>query len=303
MKEYVVVGHNVLTKELFRNVLRPNENIFFKPNGGLWSCEYTPLYISPWYRYLISNPDLLEYKDIHKASIFTLKDKAKILTIEDTKKLEEETKKYPSYFHMLNYAYEEEKKDSINYELLSKDYDGLYVDYDKLSFDDYNGIFRGWSVNTLLLFNLDVVDKYKSIDIDFLMPDNYFYPKFTKVKEASIKEESIEHKILHNYMNMIFNELLTTKNDFIDYHDYYTFLITCLNKTIKVTMQNHLNFATEIKTSLENMGIHTSEYIIIRNIGLNILSEYLKNNVQIEQTMPKTKIRKAHYYPIDEYQK
>ena len=131
-QKYIMIGTKTISKEIFRNVLRPIDNMNFLPNGGFWSCEYNDLYISDWFKHLIQTEYLIEYKDINSALIFTLKDNAKILTINSYEDLQSVISRYPSYHHRLNFCEEiTDYQESINYELLSKDYDGIFVNYKK----------------------------------------------------------------------------------------------------------------------------------------------------------------------------
>ena len=297
-KEYIMIGTKTLSKDIFRNILRPLDNQTFKPTGGLWASDYYPYIISSWFDYLRNNPDLLYYKNIYAASLFTLKDNANILLIDSKKVLQEIVIKYPSYSHLLNNNYI--SKDSINYELLSRDYDGIYLDYNKLFICNYSPIIRAWNVNTLLLFNLDVLDKYQSISIDFHSPSNFDYPYFKEIENKTIEEESIYHRELYNYIELVFNELIRQKASYSDYNDYFSYLVESIKTSIKFALKYKIDLAIKIKKHLQNQSINTTEYIIIRNIATNVLSNYFKNNVETEKNIPKTKIKKLSEYPIDE---
>ena len=297
-KEYIMVGTNTISKDKFRNILRPLDNQTFKPTGGLWTSDYYPYMISSWFDYLRNNPDLLYYKSIHKASMFTLKDTANILLIDNERRIQDIVNMYPSYSHLLNNNYVSEK--SINYEALSKDYDGMYLDYSKVSIYHPSPIFRAWSVNTLLLFNLDVIDDYQGITIDFHSPKNYDYPYFKEVTDKKIEEESIYHKELYTYIETTFNELIAKKEIFIDYDEYFSFLVKCIKASIQLTLKNKIELASIIKAKLQEQNLTSTEYSIIRNIATNVLSNFFKNNTEKEKNIPKTKIKKLSEYPIDE---
>ena len=66
-KEYITIGIKTITKELFRNVLRPLDNQTFRPDGGLWASDYRPYTISPWLQYLINNQEYYSHKDIKRS--------------------------------------------------------------------------------------------------------------------------------------------------------------------------------------------------------------------------------------------
>ena len=184
-------------------------------------------------------------------------------------------------------------KSSINFELLSRDYDGLYLNYINLYIYDMTRIFRGWNVNTLLLFNLDMIDNCKSVKIDFYSSNTLEYPYIKETNKYLISEESTYHKRLLIFIKELFN----------DYDEYFTYLIECTNRCIKITMENKEKEANEIRKILKENDIQVSNYIIIRNIVADTLSNYLRDNVQIEQNLPKTKIKKTREYPIEEQKK
>ncbi len=300
-KEYITIGIKTITKELFRNVLRPLDNQTFRPDGGLWASDYRPYTISPWLQYLINNQEYYSHKDINNATIFELKKEANILTINDHVTLKNIIEKYPSYHHSLNYLYGD--KSSINFELLSRDYDGLYLNYINLYIYDMTRIFRGWNVNTLLLFNLDMIDNCKSVKIDFYSSNTLEYPYIKETNKYLISEESTYHKRLLIFIKELFNKLVSEKRIFNDYDEYFTYLIECTNRCIKITMENKEKEANEIRKILKENDIQVSNYIIIRNIVADTLSNYLRDNVQIEQNLPKTKIKKTREYPIEEQKK
>ena len=300
-QKYIMVGTKIITKEIFRNVLRPLNNYYFLPSGGFWSAPYNEYSISPWFDYLIDNRSTYPEKDINSASIFTLKDNAKILTIDNYETLKDIIEKYPSYHHLLNFYKEQTNKElSINYELLSKDYDGIYVNYKNFEYSRDTIIFNHWDVNTLLLFNLDVIDNYTSANIKFYLPGSLSYYSLEEEQEQIIKDETIYHKEIVKYVEMIFNEYIIKKKYFYNYDDYFSYLIQCTKKCIKLTKKNKNKKANTIKDILEEQGINVTAYLIIRNICIDTLSNYLRDNAQREQNLPKTKIKEKKEYKIEE---
>ena len=77
-KQYIMVGSPLITKEIFRNVLRPLDNYNFIPNGGFWACELLSNIgnISDWYTYLLDARSIARYKNLNQSTTFTLKDTA-----------------------------------------------------------------------------------------------------------------------------------------------------------------------------------------------------------------------------------
>ena len=115
----------------------------------------------------IYNPHLIHYKNARESTIFTLKEDAKVLLINNTETVLELIEKYPSYHHILGASKEIENSTlCIDYEKLSQDYDGIYLDYHKVRFDNPK-IFESWSVSTLLLFNLDCIKEYQRAQIHY----------------------------------------------------------------------------------------------------------------------------------------
>ena len=42
-KEYITIGNPIITKDVFKQILRPLDNYTHKPIGGLWASEATSL--------------------------------------------------------------------------------------------------------------------------------------------------------------------------------------------------------------------------------------------------------------------
>lgn len=301
-KRYITIGTKTITKEIFKSILRPINNYDYLPLGGFWSCEYSPLNISDWFDYVIDSGDSIEDKNMQEAVIFTLKDNARILVINNYDDLKNVISKYPSYHHLLNYYKEiTSREESINFELLSKDYDGIFINYNNLSNPNNTLVFSKWSVNTLLLFNLDVIDSYTKADINFYLPGSYYYYSLKEEPNIyHIEEESIYHKNIYNFAKTVFNQLANTKNNFNNYDEYFTHLINCTKQTIEITIINKGEIATIIKENLKKENIFVMEEDIINNIAISILSNYLKSNVELEKTLPKTSEYKIRNYPIKE---
>ena len=307
-QEYIMIGAKTITKEVFRNILRPTSNYTYLPTGGFWSCKYDKFKISEWFNYILDSNDLINSKKVNEAIIFKLKDNAKILIINDYNDLKQVINNYPSYHHLLNFYTDiSSKEESINFELLNKDYDGIYVNYEYFKHNNNTIIFNSWAVNTLLLFNLDAIDSYNKVNINFLLPDSYSY--YILEKEPTIyhiEEESIYHKDLYNYIEVIFDELANNKRVFNDYDEYFSHLIEVTKESINLALIIKKDIATIIKKNLVKQNIIVTEEIIIRNIAISILSNYLKKNIEQEQRLGKTKKREKYVireYPIEENKK
>lgn len=310
MNEYITIGNPVITKDIFRNILRPLDNYNYKPIGGLWASEFiSQLYgICPWYNYLLEARGIAncisQYKDLTKASIFTLKENANILKITSQVQIEELSKQYPSYHHILNNYTEITPQNTIfDFEEISKIYDGIYVDYDKLMLEYKTLVFNTWSINTLLLFNLDCIKEYKpvQINVDFEDIDPFPYIEDKNIGDSKIiTNPSEEYILLSNYTNNIFNELLPNylKNPIKDYDDYLTKLIECSNKVLEILENKEKEKIVSIKENLKKEGLVVGENIIRRNIVLNYLSNYLYKEKKYIQKLNPSILKKVKHYNI-----
>lgn len=188
--EYLTVGTNEIRKDLFIPV-KENEMDNFKPNGGLWLTEYDEQFknYNVWVDYLIDNPDILFYKNKSKniweqpCSLVTLKENTNIYILE--------TNNNYSYLKN-NYSLDDKR---FSYELLAHKYDGIYVDILKLIKDtrDENALrmIRQFAVSSLVLFNVDCIDYYRSgyvliepFDFEYYMYESAGYEiNYDKVKK------------------------------------------------------------------------------------------------------------------------
>lgn len=298
-KKYIMIGAPIISKELFRNVLRPLDNYSFIPNGGFWASEYIDnTEISAWNKYLQQRQEIAEAKDTCQSTIFTLKDDAKILTIENANDILELSKKYPSYHHILscienlNFS-----KTTFDFEMLSKDYAGIYVNYKNIYKENKNFTFDNWEVNTLLLFNLDCIKEYQKAPIT----NEYGY-SYIKKHEISnpihIEEESYEHKILSQLSNAIYIELMEIYNtyNFEDYTEYFKKVMETSRKVINIMLEQESPKIKSIRVYLQSQGMQIEDTRIITNIVQNNITNYLINDIQRIKSLPKTKERKLTWY-------
>lgn len=177
--EYLTVGRSELKKKSIKPVkdeVSPiTKSHIYKPTGGVWFTKYNSLYpgSNDWVDYLINNPDVLLYKNLHHdmwnqpCSIIGLKENSNIFNLDDYDKYNYLTRKFTLV------------KDMISYEKMSEVYDGVFVDICKLVGSSNEHIFklvRQYAVTTLLLFNLEPIDYYYSgmvtidpFDLDYYM--------------------------------------------------------------------------------------------------------------------------------------
>lgn len=298
-KKYIMVGAPIISKEIFRNVLRPLDNYNFIPNGGFWASDYINEFeISAWNKYLEQRKEIADAKDTTQSTIFTLKEDAKILTIETANDILELSKKYPSYHHILGYIdVLNDKKICFDFEMLSKDYDGIYVNYKNIYHENKNFTFDQWEVNTLLLFNLDCIKEYQIAPIT----NEYGY-SYIKEKEISIplhvEEESYEHKVLSNISNTIYQELMSQYNiyTFEDYTEYFKKVMEESRKVIDIMLKQELPTIKKIESYLQSKGMNITDKRIITNIVQNNITNYLIEDINRIKTLPKSKTKALTWY-------
>lgn len=292
MKEYVTIGTKNIAEDIFRKILRPLDINFYKPNGGLWSSEFiSRIYcISEWHDYLLyEDQETASYKNINAGAIFTLKNNAKILNIDSEEKIIELSQKYPSWHYILTH-YDNPELNIIDFETLSKDYDGVEVSINKLGYNKPGLTFNSWSVNTLLLFNLNCIEKYQSVDIEVSLFNYDKRPYISKIsKPKQVLNHSEYYEEVYNYITIIFNKILKATNyQKTNYQEYFNYLINCTEKCIDLALNMQKPNINIINTRLKDNDIQISNETLIRNIAYNYLSEYLAKNKEEEKKFIKT---------------
>ena len=104
--------------------------------------------------------------------------------------------------------------------------------------------------------------------------------------------------ILSNYINNLFNELIPTylQEPIKDYDDYLTKIINCANETLKISTESKAKEITLIKENLKKEGLTIKDTIIIRNIVLNYLSNYLHQEKEKIINLNPSTLKKVKYY-------
>lgn len=303
-KRYIMIGTNTISKEVFRNVLRPLDNYNFIPNGGFWSSEYkgNDNYISPWFEYLLYATEIAESKNLSDAVIFTLKESAKILTITTYEQILELSIKYPSYHHILGYSKEITSKTiSFDYEKLSKYYDGIYLDFKNISNENKTIIFREWNVNTLLLFNLNCIKEYKKAKITYFKEDPYYSyidPSDISKEEKTVLDTSPEYNELSSIAKHLLQNNMTKYNNyqFKDYDEYLTILIKEVELVIKEIDEKNNQLVKIILKNQQKQNLNISSKILITNIVKNYLTTYLIQDEKRIKSLPKSKSKTLKWY-------
>lgn len=298
-KKYITVGTPIISKEIFRKVLRPFDNVSYKPNGGLWSCEYIKYGISPWYDYMQEYEYLLWYTDFIHACEFTLKDSSRILQIKSYEQLEELIKKYPSHHHILN-GYNTEYK-CFDFEELTQHYDGIIVNPYGHGIYSETEIFEKWSVETLLLFNIDCIETYRSIKVKWDPKLKESLPEIAeKSNPKQVEEKTKTYITLYTLTESLFIELVSQIKDmpFKDYDEYFEKLVEISNQVMKIIIDSNNIELLELTEKYRNLHLRIEKLHIIRNIVLNILSDFLLDNKETIIQLPKSSHTKIKKYKL-----
>lgn len=305
-KTYIMIGAPIITKEIFRNILRPLNNCLSKPSGGFWSSKYiSNIYsISDWFTYLLDADSIARYKNLNDSVIFTLKEDAKILTIQNYNDVLKLIEKYPSYHQILSYYGEITPYNTdIDFEALSKDYDGVYAEVNNFLYSSSTNIFNNWSVNTLLLFNLDCIKEYHSVPIIFDIDDPYSIPYIDTDRISTAKQvpkESTYHLELSKIAGSMYEELMQKFRNY-SFEDYDEYLSTVIDKAsicIDHLLVSEEEKVKEIPSLLREQHMLVDSSQVVRNIVLNYLANYLNKDRIRNTNLPKSKIKTWKSYSI-----
>lgn len=172
-KEFLFVGKEKLEAIKFNKVKNNSINQFDRPTGGLWSCVFdeNDEYKSQWVKFCCFNMNewLTE-----KCVKFKLKEDAKILVVNSYEKVKSLVSEYPRSMDEVKSNLFDLDKKYVDFEKLSKDCDGIFVDFDwyrkfRLEHNEsaeYSHIFEQWNVSSLLLFNIDCIKEQESYTLD-----------------------------------------------------------------------------------------------------------------------------------------
>ena len=190
--KYLTVGTRKISYELFSPVMDVCEQI--KPIGGLWLTEYNEAHknYNVWVEYLINNPQVLFYMSRNYSmwenpcSLVTLKDNTNIFYLKNKEDLK---------YLIVNYPH---NNGNFSYQQISNIYDGIFIDMYKLlnqvsNYELCRQLFK-FSVNSLILFNLDCIDYYQP-GIVSIEPFNYECDE-CEIQNYEINIENVKKKIL-----------------------------------------------------------------------------------------------------------
>lgn len=305
--KFIMVGAPIISKELFRSILRPLNNYSFKPSGGFWACKHINNIsnISEWFTHLMYDANSIAlYKNLNQSTIFALKDSAKILTIDSSEQILELAKKYPSYHHILGYHSEiNDSNTMFDFEILAQDYDGVYINFDYFNNQLKTKVFDSIRVNSLFLFNLNCIKEYQTALITYDIDKMYSIPYIKEENISHIKtieEESNEHYILSQLSKELFQDLINKycNYTFQSYDEYLSTITQTTGKVISLIDKNESKTVNSIVELLETKEMNVKKELIIQNIVLNCLSGYIKDDAERIKNLPKSKIKSPKSYSI-----
>ena len=183
--QYLTVGTSEIREDLFCKI---EDTGTIKPKGGLWLTIYDPRYknYNAWVDFILDDPITFFYKNRgtsiweQPCSVVTLKEDARIFELDSQESLTLLNEKYAG-----------------SYDLLSKDYDGMFVHMLGLIGDVNDARLREqvlrFGVDSLVLFNLSCIDYYQS-GIVAIEPFDYEYGA-VEMTSYEIKYEDAKKKI------------------------------------------------------------------------------------------------------------
>ena len=210
--EYINIGTDKILREYMCDVI--DTDTFYKPAGGLWCTGYDSRRPdrSKWLDYMLCYPRVYCQK-MDKAHPFTQKgviidvdDSARIFNLIGQEAFDEFKAKYGRNGH-------------VSYEELSKHYDAVYIDSNKPfgdTRDQLERFYRIYAVDSLCIFDLDVIKDYRKVDID-VEPFDYecsdldTWPEYTmtisdekkKIAQLSAQYMELYNKVLEYYRNVV----------------------------------------------------------------------------------------------------
>lgn len=159
-RTFITMGFHVYP-ELIRPAISTIPDSFMnKPNGGLWASTYTPhdLYMSDWHSWCAGAE--FRYYNNKPYTLFKLKSDASIFILDSLSQMEILERDYLTE-PALPFLEGKFFSSFIDFNKLSKDYDGFYLSLDasvnfRLDFDHVS--FASWDCESLLLFNANSID-------------------------------------------------------------------------------------------------------------------------------------------------
>lgn len=240
---YLSVGSSYISPELFLDIKNTDS---IKPSGGIWATKHDTQYKSynEWVDYLCNHSHILYYHGFSNpynlpATYITLKKESNIFILDSLEKL--------SFLKTNN---------SLDYEKLAQDYDGIYIDIKKLSkYQDkeVTSLIDDFCVSTLIIFNISCIQYYQEAYVD--LRDASLKGGFHQA-EYLIVIDDIMHFIDIPKTNI--ESLIESIKEYIRKNNI---VITGENiEIIKNIFQN------SIEEVLKNQGIHKKDMLLIRKV-------------------------------------
>jgi hypothetical protein len=265
--EYMNVGTDVLRREYWNPVMDSENKL--KPVCGLWCTEHKFDSYSAWIDYMLSAPSVFAHKTLNKdpfvqkAVVVSLKTGAKILTLRG----EEGTHLYKDVY-------------GYSFEKMGEDYDGVYVDLGNVigsTSDERYKIAKVYSISSLILYNLDAIESYRSATIDIDPFDyecdfNLEEPEYTITYHDGVKRIA---PVIPEYDELV-NEIAEKFHGFVKYAKMqYPNISTSqiayhLHKSVILAYEERIAFLSQAKgLDAKNLGY---------SVASNALSLIKKNN-------------------------
>lgn len=215
MTPFLTVGTDKLVKELFLSINDSNDPNKIKPNGGLWATTYLFPNYNEWVDYILQHLHILFYKQcnhsvfVQPCCLLELNSDAHIYQLNNKNSLDALISKFPHPYSL------------FSYEELSKEYDGIYIDLNKLYSDttmdkDTLEKFATFGVNSLILFNLEAISTYQSGTVN-IEPFDYECPyasefvtyqiDITPKQKKVITLQSEYEELMNEIFSITFNQL------------------------------------------------------------------------------------------------
>ncbi len=232
MEKYITFGTKNINSSLFRDIIPFNT----KPYGGLWLTKYTEINANEWLMFLEDHPSLFFQKFDGQASIVILNDDANILYINNIYDFNEAYNKYPSYNN---------DKKILDYNKISKDYDGFYITKTVLPLIGY----EDYCISSLILFNPYVIKSYQPIDVTYYKTQ--YYVEYEISKEYEVKKIfNVNEKfmILYNILKESFFTFINEINISLANENDYLLLLNLTNKFLN---ENIIYYENEINSILK----------------------------------------------------
>lgn len=185
--QFLTVGTDHIRSELFIPIQDPEDADKVKPVGGLWLTPQNMQHpnFNIWVDFILQNLHIMFFKSTNKnpfkqkAALVTLKNTARIYTLNNGEDYAFLCQHYPDY------------KKEFSYEYLSKDYDGIYISENFWkTFDDEHkrNQYRTFGVESLILFNPKCIEYFQKAVVD-ITPFDYEYPDPYEAVEYVIQVE------------------------------------------------------------------------------------------------------------------